>query len=51
MADKRVEITAHGMVQGVSFRAHTKKIAVRLGLTGKVWNNADGSVGLIAEGP
>jgi acylphosphatase len=33
-----------GSVQGVSFRYYTQKEAQKLGLTGWVWNQADGSV-------
>ena len=50
-ADERLEVTVHGIVQGVSFRAHTEAEANRLGLTGQVWNNPGGTVGIIAEGP
>lgn len=40
-----------GFVQGVFFRAETKKKADELGVTGWVRNNADGSVEIHAEGP
>jgi len=39
-----------GKVQGVWFRASTREEALKLGLSGSVWNNPDGSVGIIAEG-
>ena len=44
----RIHVT--GRVQGVSFRAYAKREAVRLGLTGEVSNQPDGSVEIIAEG-
>lgn len=37
-----------GLVQGVGFRAFVVRAARRLGVTGKVWNRADGRVELIA---
>ncbi|MEX2043655.1 MAG: acylphosphatase [Patescibacteria group bacterium] len=48
---KRLEITVRGAVQGVNFRYDTEQEARRLGLTGQVWNNDDGTVGIVAEGP
>ncbi|MBN2332571.1 MAG: acylphosphatase [Deltaproteobacteria bacterium] len=50
MMKKRLQIEVVGRVQGVWFRAHAREEAERLGLTGKVWNAADGSVSIIAEG-
>lgn len=47
---KRVYIMVHGKVQGVFFRANTKKAALGLGLTGYARNNEDGSVEVVAEG-
>lgn len=44
------EIIVRGLVQGVSFRAYTCKEAGKLGITGTVKNQADGSVSIIAEG-
>lgn len=44
----RIQVT--GRVQGVSFRAYAKREALRLGLTGTVSNQPDGSVEIIAEG-
>jgi acylphosphatase len=38
-------------VQGVAFRAFTRRQAHRLGLAGWVRNERDGSVRLVAEGP
>lgn len=43
-------ITVTGNVQGVFFRAETKKRADSLGLTGWVKNCPDGSVEIHAEG-
>ena len=47
---KRLAIKVSGKVQGVWFRARTREKAQKLGLSGSVWNNPDGSVGIIAEG-
>ncbi|MGI8403347.1 MAG: acylphosphatase [Thermomicrobiales bacterium] len=44
----RIRVTCR--VQGVSFRAYAKREALRLGLTGTVSNQPDGSVEIIAEG-
>lgn len=45
-----VDLRIIGRVQGVFFRARTKDIADRLGLTGWVKNEIDGSVVVHAEG-
>jgi acylphosphatase len=47
---KRIQATVHGRVQGVSFRYYTQREAQRLGLTGWVRNQPDGSVMTVAEG-
>jgi len=47
----RIDITVSGRVQGVAFRWYTQKMALSLGLTGWVRNQADGSVRIVAEGP
>lgn len=47
---KRLAIKVSGKVQGVWFRARTREKAQKLGLSGSVWNNPDGSVGIVAEG-
>jgi acylphosphatase len=47
---ERVRITVRGLVQGVSFRWHTRRQALALGLTGEVSNRPDGSVVIEAEG-
>lgn len=48
MAAVQARIT--GRVQGVAFRWHTQEEALRLGVTGWVRNEVDGSVLLHAEG-
>ena len=47
-----IAVTAHivGRVQGVGFRWHTMREANRLGLTGWVRNEPDGSVRVHLEG-
>lgn len=47
---KHLSATAYGYVQGVSFRAYTQAEATRLGLSGWVANQRDGSVHVEAEG-
>ena len=44
------EIKIYGKVQGVWYRASTQKEARRLGLSGYVQNEADGSVFAVVEG-
>lgn len=39
-----------GSVQGVFFRAETKKIANQLGIKGYIKNEADGSIIVVAQG-
>jgi acylphosphatase len=46
----RARFVVHGAVQGVNFRATAVREALRLAITGRVWNREDGSVELIAEG-
>ncbi len=48
---KRVHLFVSGRVQGVFFRAHTRDLARRLGLTGFARNLPDGRVEVVAEGP
>jgi len=50
MTRRAVEVTVRGMVQGVGFRWFVSREANRLGLSGWVANQADGSVSLVAEG-
>lgn len=47
---KSIGIRCKGRVQGVFFRASTQQEAARLGLTGWVRNEADGSVLIHARG-
>jgi acylphosphatase len=47
---KRFQATVHGRVQGVSFRHYTQLEARRLGVTGWVANQRDGTVHVVAEG-
>lgn len=47
---ERVRIFIHGMVQGVSYRAFTRRHAAELGLKGFVRNLPDGRVEAVAEG-
>lgn len=46
----RLSATVKGRVQGVGFRYYVEDEAERLGLTGYVLNNSDGSVEVLAEG-
>jgi acylphosphatase len=48
---ERVTLVISGRVQGVFFRANTKKAAERLSLVGFAMNQSDGSVKVVAEGP
>lgn len=47
---KNLSIRVAGTVQGVFFRASTKKIADQLGVSGFVRNEPDGTVYIEAEG-
>ncbi len=46
----RFELTFHGRVQGVGFRAVAHELANEHGVTGWIRNEADGTVHLVAEG-
>ncbi len=48
--NKRVIIHVFGVVQGVFFRATTRKVANKLSINGYVKNLPDGSVKIVAEG-
>lgn len=50
-ASKAIRARVRGAVQGVFFRQATVERALRLGVTGWVRNEPDGSVGVHAEGP
>ena len=47
----RLEAHVHGLVQGVFFRHSTRLTAQRLGITGSVSNEPNGTVLVVAEGP
>ena len=47
----RLEATVKGRVHGVGFRYYIVSHAERLGITGWVSNEQDGSVHCVAEGP
>lgn len=51
LRNRRVRVLVRGRVQGVSFRAATRAEARRLGVSGWVRNEDDGSVLLEAWGP
>jgi acylphosphatase len=51
MQTEHKQIVVTGKVQGVFFRASTKKAAEELGIAGRVKNLPDGSVWIAAEGP
>lgn len=51
MSEIRRVVTVRGVVQGVSFRWYARQEADRLGLTGWVRNERDGSVRLEVQGP
>ena len=48
---KHLKLRIRGRVQGVAFRAHTRRKALELGLSGFVENRPDGSVYAEIEGP
>ena len=47
---KQLTTIVHGSVQGVSFRYYTRRAANRLGVTGWVANQRNGTVKVVAEG-
>lgn len=49
--DSRAHVFITGRVQGVFFRANTKKTAQKQGLSGWVKNLSDGRVEAVFEGP
>ena len=52
MTDRKRAVRTHifGMVQGVSYRVWTRSEAIRLGVTGWVRNEGDGSVTALIAG-
>jgi acylphosphatase len=46
-----IAIRVTGTVQGVGFRAFVRRTAREFGLVGVVWNQTDGSVEAIVQGP
>lgn len=50
MVERAAYVKFYGRVQGVYFRAHTQREARRLGLTGWVRNEPDGTVEAFFEG-
>ena len=50
MAAERIHLTIGGRVQGVCYRMFCRDEARRLGVTGTVRNQGDGSVAVTAEG-
>jgi acylphosphatase len=50
MAQKRVQVTVSGRVQGVCFRDFTRREAQKFGVTGWVRNLPDGRVEGVFEG-
>ncbi len=48
--NKRVILKIHGRVQMVLFRDSTCRRARKLGITGEVTNNSNGTVTVVAEG-
>ena len=51
MSDLIKRCIVQGNVQGVFFRASTRKVALELGLLGWAKNCADGTVEVLAKGP
>ncbi|MDW5564027.1 MAG: acylphosphatase [Methanomassiliicoccus sp.] len=47
---ERAEVRFFGKVQGVSFRAYTRRYSIVAGVHGWVQNMADGSVAAVFEG-
>jgi acylphosphatase len=48
---ERIKLIIEGRVQGVAYRAHARRKALSLGLSGFVENRPDGSVYAEVEGP
>ncbi|MCL2458714.1 MAG: acylphosphatase [Desulfobulbus sp.] len=50
MSRKRIRAVVHGRVQRVAFREYTRQEANRLGVSGWVQNQPDGTVLVLCEG-
>lgn len=50
MSRKRIRATVYGRVQRVAFREYTRQEAARLGVSGWVRNQPDGTVAVLCEG-
>ena len=48
--EKKIRMNVSGRVQGVGFRYMTKIVADKIGVTGAIWNEIDGSVSIEAMG-
>ena len=48
--NKQIILIIHGRVQGIFFRDSTRRKARKLGLTGWVSNESDGTVKVMAQG-
>ena len=47
---QKVKMVAQGRVQGVGFRWGVYSLALEIGgITGRIWNNDDGTVGILAQ--
>ncbi len=47
---RKVKMIASGRVQGVGFRWSVQYLAMEIGdITGRVWNNEDGTVTILAQ--
>lgn len=47
---QKVKMIAQGRVQGVGFRWGVYSLALEIGgITGRVWNDDDGTVGVLAQ--
>jgi acylphosphatase len=46
---QKIKLIVSGRVQGVGFRYTTLQAATKFHIKGKVWNNDDGTVGILAQ--
>ena len=49
-ANEQLHVIVKGRVQGVSFRYYTRQQAFRLGISGWIQTNPDGTVEVLAQG-